>query len=152
MDPNKLYVANVPDDTTREALRRHFSVCGGVLQVDLPEDHQRGKMRGLACVTMTSPAFANAARSQLDGVSFAGRVLRVSDVPGGTKPRPTVSSQRALMGDICVQPPRTNVLTTASTNPPPLMGKICVQVPPANPPVAGGSANTAPKQPVLGGK
>lgn len=92
MDPNKLYVANVPADTTQEALRRHFSACGGVLQVDLPEDHQRGKMRGLACVTMTSPAFANAARSQLDGVSFAGRVLRVSDVPGvAAKPRPTVS-------------------------------------------------------------
>jgi hypothetical protein len=49
-------------------------------------------MRGLARVTMTSPAFANAARSQLDGVSFGGRVLRVSDVPGvAAKPRPTVT-------------------------------------------------------------
>ena len=25
MDPNKLYVANVPADTTQEALRCHFS-------------------------------------------------------------------------------------------------------------------------------
>src|SRR5690349_18185592 len=75
MDPNKLYVANVPADTTEAALRSHFSACGGVLQVDLPDEHQRGKMRGLACVTMTSPAFASAARAQLDGVSFAGRVL-----------------------------------------------------------------------------
>jgi hypothetical protein len=92
MDPNKLYVANVPADTTQEALRRHFSGCGGVLQVELPEDHQRGKMRGLACVTMTSPAFANAARTQLDGVSFGGSILRVSDVPGGgAKPRRTVT-------------------------------------------------------------
>lgn len=92
MDPNKLYIANVPADTTQEALRRHFSTCGGVLQVDLPEEHQRGKMRGLACVTMTSPAFASAARAQLDGVSFGGSVLRVSDVPGlAAKPRPTVT-------------------------------------------------------------
>jgi len=92
MDPNKLYIANVPADTTEEALRLHFSTCGGVLQVDLPDEHQRGKMRGLACVTMTSPAFANAARTKLDGVSFAGRVLRVSDVPGtGAKPRAAVT-------------------------------------------------------------
>jgi hypothetical protein len=92
MDPNKLYIANVPADTTEAALRSHFSACGGVLQVDLPDEHQRGKMRGLACVTMTSPAFANAARARLDGVSFAGRVLRVSDVPGdAAKPRRTVT-------------------------------------------------------------
>lgn len=92
MDPNKLYIANVPPDTTEAALRSHFSACGGVLQVELPDEHQRGKMRGLACVTMTSPAFASAARAQLDGVSFGGRVLRVSDEPGvAAKPRPTVT-------------------------------------------------------------
>lgn len=92
MDPNKLYVANVAADTTEAALRNHFSVCGGVLQIDLPDEHQRGKMRGLACVTMTSPAFANAARAQLDGVSFGGRMLRVSDTPGAAaKPRPSVA-------------------------------------------------------------
>lgn len=92
MDPNKLYVANVPTDTTEAALRGHFAACGGVLQVDLPDEHQRGKMRGLACVTMTTPAFADAARAQLDGISFGGRILRVSDVPGpAPKPKPTVT-------------------------------------------------------------
>ena len=30
MDPNKLYVANIPDDTTQEALRRHFSALGAL--------------------------------------------------------------------------------------------------------------------------
>jgi cold-inducible RNA-binding protein len=90
---NKLYIANVPFDTTEEALRRHFSTCGGVLQVDLPDETQRGKMRGLACVTMTSPAFANAALTKLDGVPFDGRVLRVSESPPATNaaPKPTVT-------------------------------------------------------------
>lgn len=91
MDPNKLYIANVPADTTEAVLRAHFAVCGGVLQVDLADDHQRGKMRGLASVTMTSPAFAKAALAQLDGVSFGGSVLRVSGVPGGAaRPRAAV--------------------------------------------------------------
>jgi RNA recognition motif-containing protein len=90
---NKLYIANVPYDTTEEALRRHFAICGGVLQVDLPDETQRGKMRGLACVTMTSPSFANAALTQLDGVSFAGRVLRVTETPppAASAPKPAVT-------------------------------------------------------------
>jgi cold-inducible RNA-binding protein len=94
---NKLYIANVPFDTTEDALRRHFAICGGVLQVDLPDDSQRGKMRGLACVTMTSPAFASAALTQLDGVSFAGRVLRVTESPpaanAAPKPKVTITQQ-----------------------------------------------------------
>lgn len=90
---NKLYIANVPFDTTEDALRRHFGTCGGVLQVDLPDEHQRGKMRGLACVTMTSPSFAAAALTKLDGVSFAGRILRVSESPpaANAAPKPTVA-------------------------------------------------------------
>lgn len=88
---NKLYIANVPFDTTEDALRRHFATCGGVMQVDLPDDQQRGKMRGIACVTMTSAAFASAALTKLDGVSFAGRVLRVTDQPiTAAKEKPAV--------------------------------------------------------------
>lgn len=90
---NKLYIANLPHDTTEDALRRHFATCGGVLQVDLPDEHQRGRLRGLACVTMTSPSFASAALTRLDGVSFAGRILRVSDAPptaAERAPKPTV--------------------------------------------------------------
>jgi RNA recognition motif-containing protein len=92
MHDNKLYIANLPFDTTEDALRQHFASCGGVLQVDLPDDKLRGKMRGLARVTMTSPAFANAALTKLDGVSFAGRVLRVTESPpaANAAPKPTV--------------------------------------------------------------
>lgn len=90
---NKLYIANVPFDTTEDALRRHFAACGGVLHIDLPDESQRGKMRGIACVTMTSPAFEAAALAKLDGVSFAGRVLRVSEFPPSVKnaPKPAVT-------------------------------------------------------------
>lgn len=89
---NKLYIANVPYDTTEDALRRHFATCGGVMQVDLPDDQQRGKMRGVACVTMTSPAYASAALTKLDGVSFAGRILRVTEQPlaAAAKEKPAV--------------------------------------------------------------
>jgi RNA recognition motif-containing protein len=72
---NTLYVANLPFDATEEAVRRYFAACGGVSDVEI------GAKRGLARVTMTSPAFAAAALGKLDRTSFEGRTLRVSDSP-----------------------------------------------------------------------
>lgn len=88
---NKLYVANVPVDASEDALRRHFAACGGVLDVEIMLERNSGKSRGLACVTMTSPAYATAALG-LNGVDFAGKQLQVSDAPirAGGKPVPTV--------------------------------------------------------------
>jgi len=86
----KLYVANVSEDTTEEALRSHFATCGGVLSVDLASENTRGKAKGQACVTMTNEHFAQVAQQKLDGVSFGGRILRVSDtpIPATAKARP----------------------------------------------------------------
>ncbi|HVJ95132.1 MAG TPA: RNA-binding protein [Labilithrix sp.] len=78
---NKLYVSNVPIDSTEAALRSHFAACGGVADVELVFDPRSGKPRGLAYVTMTSPAFASAALRQLDGAVFGGASLHVSDSP-----------------------------------------------------------------------
>lgn len=75
---NRLYVANLPFDTTEDALRRHFATCGGVSDVELG---QGKNPRGLARVTMTSAAYAAAAVGRLDRASFEGRLLRVSDSP-----------------------------------------------------------------------
>jgi hypothetical protein len=77
---NTLYVANVPFGTTEEALRRHFASCGGVADVELGSERGRHP-RGLARVTMTSPAYAAAAVGALDRASFEGNVLRVSEAP-----------------------------------------------------------------------
>jgi hypothetical protein len=77
---NKLYVANLPPETTESALRAHFSACGGVLDVEIAADRHSGKQRGTASVTMTSPSFATAAL-RLNGVDFDGKPLRVSDAP-----------------------------------------------------------------------
>lgn len=77
---NKLYVANLPPDTSESALRAHFASCGGVLDVEIAADRNSGKQRGTASVTMTSPSFATAAL-RLNGVLFDGKELRVSDAP-----------------------------------------------------------------------
>lgn len=78
---SKLYVANVPLETSEDALRTHFASCGGVLDVEIMFERNSGKSRGLACVTMTSPAYATAALERLNGAAFEGKQLQVSDAP-----------------------------------------------------------------------
>lgn len=85
---NTVYVANLPFDTTESAVRSHFSTCGGVLDVELAPERRRGRVD--TRVTMTSPAYANAAVAQLDHVSFEGRELRVSHSPLRGEVKPSV--------------------------------------------------------------
>lgn len=74
----KLHVSNVPLDTTEDSLRRHFSTCGGVADVELLLDSRTGRPRGLANVTMTSTTYAQRALANLDGAPFGSATLRVS--------------------------------------------------------------------------
>ena len=74
-----LHVSNVPLDATEEGLRRHFSTCGGVADVELLYDRRTNLPRGLARVRMTSEHFAEQARIKLDGAAFGDAVLRVGD-------------------------------------------------------------------------
>lgn len=76
---NKVYVSNVPLDASELALRTHFAACGGVCDVEILTEAS-GASRGVAHVTMTSPAYASAAL-RLDGAVFGGQALRVSDAP-----------------------------------------------------------------------
>jgi RNA recognition motif-containing protein len=88
----KLHVANVPLDATEDGLRRHFSTCGGVADVELLFDARTNRARGLARVTMTSTHFAEQAMARLDGVAFGESILRVTDTAakGKTEAAPKV--------------------------------------------------------------
>jgi len=76
---------------------------------------------------------------QLISAAAACLCLSGSPVLAGEKPR-----ARALLGDICITPPRTNVVTQTITNPPPMLGKICVQPPGVNPAKPRRSTNAVP--------
>jgi RNA recognition motif-containing protein len=76
---NKLFVTNLPADATEESLRAHFSTCGGVADVEIVADRKQGVAKRIAHVTMTSSTFASRAISELDGATFGGCALRVSD-------------------------------------------------------------------------
>jgi RNA recognition motif-containing protein len=75
---NRLYVGNLPFHATHELITQRFIACGEVKAVDVMLDRDTGRSRGFAFVEMASPAAAEKAISELDGVDFEGRPLRVS--------------------------------------------------------------------------
>jgi hypothetical protein len=76
---HRLYVGNLADDVSTDALRRRFAQCGVVTGVDLAIDRSSGRTRGYAFVTMATAADARSAIEQLNGAMFDDRPLRVNE-------------------------------------------------------------------------
>ena len=86
----KLYVGNLPFNTTENELQELFSQAGAVQEVTLMQDRFTGKSRGFAFVTMGSDEEAQNAISKLNGQAIEGRPLTVNEArprepraPGG---------------------------------------------------------------------
>jgi cold-inducible RNA-binding protein len=74
----KLYVGNLPYETTESDLQTLFEKAGQVASVNVMRDRATGQARGFAFVEMSSPAEANAAITQLDQHPYGGRNLTVN--------------------------------------------------------------------------
>jgi cold-inducible RNA-binding protein len=75
----KLYVGNLPFNTTEPDLQDLFAGAGTVSEVMLVQDKFTGKSRGFAFVTMSSDSEAQAAIEQFHGKAFEGRPLTVNE-------------------------------------------------------------------------
>lgn len=74
----KLYVGNLPYQSTEEDVRELFARYGEVHAVRLVTDRETGRSRGFAFVDMDD-AGAGAAEAELDGADYGGRTLRVNE-------------------------------------------------------------------------
>ena len=83
----KLYVGNLPFNTTENELQELFSQAGAVQEVMLMQDKFTGKSRGFAFVTMGSDQDAQNAISQINGKTLEGRALTVNEARP-REPRP----------------------------------------------------------------
>src|SRR6202008_2372815 len=84
----KLYVGNLPFNTTENELQELFSQAGAVQEVMLMQDKFTGKSRGFAFVTMASDQEAQNAISQINGKTLEGRALTVNEARP-REPRPS---------------------------------------------------------------
>lgn len=74
----RLYVGNLPFDTTEEAIREMFAQAGTVISVALIKDRSTGYSKGFAFVGMSSQKEAQMAISSLNGQAIGDRQLSVS--------------------------------------------------------------------------
>jgi RNA recognition motif-containing protein len=75
----KLYVGNLPYETTEQDLQALFDSVGQVSTVNLVRDRATGQARGFAFVEMSDAEGAKRAISELDRHQYGGRNLTVNE-------------------------------------------------------------------------
>ncbi len=75
----KLYVGNLPYETTETDLQSLFATAGAVASVTVMRERETGRARGFAFVEMATDADALNAISTLNESSFGGRNLAVNE-------------------------------------------------------------------------
>lgn len=75
---NKLYVGNLPFNTTEEELRTMFAQAGNVVSVSLIKDRDTGRSRGFAFVEFSTQAEAEKAVSLFNNTPLDNRTLKVN--------------------------------------------------------------------------
>jgi RNA recognition motif-containing protein len=75
----KLYVGNLPYETTESDLQVLFAEAGTVSSINIVRDRTTGQARGFAFVEMSDVEGARKAISDLDRHSYGGRSLTVNE-------------------------------------------------------------------------
>ena len=75
----KLYVGNLPYETTESDLQTLFEGAGQVSGVNIVRDRATGQARGFAFVEMSDTEGARRAVAELDRHQFGGRSLTVNE-------------------------------------------------------------------------
>ena len=75
----KLYVGNLPYDTTESDLQALFAGAGQVAAVNIMRDRTTGQARGFAFVEMTDVEGAQRAIAEFDQHQMGGRSLAVNE-------------------------------------------------------------------------
>ena len=75
----KLYVGNLPYETTESDLQALFEAAGQVSTISIVRDRTTGQARGFAFVEMSDVESAQRAINELDKQQYGGRSLTVNE-------------------------------------------------------------------------
>ena len=75
----KLYVGNLPYETTESDLQALFEASGQVTAINIVRDRATGRARGFAFIEMSDAESAQRAISELDTHQYGGRSLTVNE-------------------------------------------------------------------------
>ena len=90
--PVRLFVGNIPYDTTEEQLREHFTEVGALSFVHIPKDRETGRSRGFAFVEFLDGAQADEAIRRFNTQPFRGRPLAINQARSRDEAPPPRSS------------------------------------------------------------
>ena len=90
--PVRLFVGNIPYDTTEEQLREHFAEVGALSFVHIPKDRETGRSRGFAFVEFLDGAQAEEAIRRFNTQPFRGRPLAINQARSRDEAPPQRSS------------------------------------------------------------
>ena len=76
---SKLYVGNLPYETSESDLQALFEGSGQVSSINIVRDRATGRARGFAFVEMSDSAGAQKAIAELDKHEYGGRNLTVNE-------------------------------------------------------------------------
>jgi cold-inducible RNA-binding protein len=103
--PVRLFVGNLPYETTETDLKEFFSSVGTLSNVIIPVDRETGKRRGFAFVEFSDPAQAEEASRRLNNQPFKGRNITINEAraresrpDSGSGSRPGFSMRPAGIG------------------------------------------------------
>ena len=90
---SRLFVRNLPFETTEEELGEYFSAYGNLIECHIPVDDQK-RNKGFAFIQYASAVDALAAQKQLDKVDFQGRLLHI--LPAKPAPKQVTATDENL--------------------------------------------------------
>ena len=75
----KLYVGNMPYETTQEQIRDLFAQAGEVTEVNLITDRETGRLKGFGFVEMATVEGSGEAIKRFNGYTMGERALTVNE-------------------------------------------------------------------------
>jgi len=90
----KIYVGNLPYETTEEQLQEAFAAFGDISSVSIVKDRDTGESKGFGFVEMPNGDEANAAIEALNEDDSLGKPLKVQE----SKPKPPREGGRGGRG------------------------------------------------------
>jgi len=77
INPNRLYLKNLPFEITDEELRNTFSTFGEISEILIPKNYQTNKSLGYAYITYQTIESSILALSEMDRKIYQGRILHI---------------------------------------------------------------------------
>jgi cold-inducible RNA-binding protein len=98
----RLFVGNLPYNTTDAELREHFSAVGPLAYVHIPTDRESGKPRGFAFVEFSDRSQAEEAIRRFNNQLFKGRPMTINEARAreSAPPRPPAATYNPAPGPV----------------------------------------------------